>query len=379
MSEEPNFLVNCPKFLCFSPMLRKIIHIDMDAFFASVEQRDFPQYRGKPLAVGSASERGVVAAASYEARVYGVKSAMASKVALRKCPQLIFAKPRFDVYASVSKQIRAIFYEYTDLVEPLSLDEAYLDVTENKMNNPSATLIAKEIKQKIKERTFLTASAGVSYNKFLAKIASDFQKPNGLTVIIPAQAEKFIETLPVEKFYGIGRVTAEKMRKMGITTGFDLKKLEQNEMFKHFGKQGIFYYSIVRGIDERSVTPDRARKSLGIEHTFDRDLYNLREIFEALSNLVELFVERLKKNFTSGKTLILKIKFADFKQITRSKTVAYKLDNKEVIYKLSEDLLIKAITNQEVSIRLLGLSVSNLYEPTTTDVDKNIGQLSLNF
>lgn len=350
----------------------------MDAFFASVEQRDFPQYRGKPLAVGSANDRGVVAAASYEARAYGVRSAMASKVALRKCPQLIFAKPRFDVYAGVSKQIRAIFYEYTDLVEPLSLDEAYLDVTENKMNNPSATLIAKEIKQKIKEQTSLTASAGISYNKFLAKIASDFQKPNGLTVITPAQAEKFIEDLPIEKFYGIGKVTAEKMRKMSIQTGYDLKMLEKNELFRYFGKQGIFYYDIVRGTDERNVTPNRARKSLGIEHTFDRDLYNLREIFEALTYLVALFVERLEKHAIMGKTLTLKIKFTNFKQVTRSKTVAYKLENKEIIYKLAEDLLIKAMTDQDVSIRLLGLSVSNLYEPTTIDIDKN-GQLSLNF
>lgn len=356
-------------------MLRKIIHIDMDAFFASVEQRDFPQYRGKPLAVGGAGVRGVIAAASYEARTYGVKSAMASRVALRKCPQLIFAKPRFDAYTRVSREIREIFYEYTDLVEPLSLDEAYLDVTENKMNNPSATLIAKEIKQKIKAKTLLTASAGVSYNKFLAKIASDFQKPDGLTVITPAQAEKFIEDLPIEKFYGIGRVTAEKMRKMEIRTGLDLKKFEKNELFRYFGKHGAFYYDIVRGVDMRIVTPDRVRKSLGIEHTFERDLSNLRELFEALSKLTELFEERLKKYNTSGRTLTLKIKFADFKQITRSKTFAYKLFGKELMYALSEELLIKAITDQEVSIRLLGLSLSNLDEPT---INMN-GQLSLDF
>ncbi|SFE96381.1 DNA polymerase IV [Thermoflexibacter ruber] len=356
-------------------MLRKIIHIDMDAFFASVEQRDFPQYRGKPLAVGGAGERGVVAAASYEARRYGVKSAMSSKIALRKCPHLIFAKPRFDVYASVSKQIRAIFYEYTDLVEPLSLDEAYLDITDNKFNNPSATLIAKEIKEKIKAQTFLTASAGVSYNKFLAKVASDMQKPDGLTVITPDKAEKFLEELPIEKFYGIGKVTAEKMQKMGIYKGADLKKIEKNVLLKQFGKYGGMYYDIVRGIDERQVSPDRTRKSLGIEHTFHKDLDNLREMFEALSELADLFVDRLRKSNVYGRTLTLKIKFADFEQITRSRTVSHKLTNREIIYRLAEELLIHAITDQEVSIRLLGLSVSNLDEP---EISKN-GQLAFTF
>jgi DNA polymerase IV len=356
-------------------MLRKIIHIDMDAFFASVEQRDFPQYRGKPLAVGYAGARGVVAAASYEARTYGVRSAMASKTALRKCPALIFARPRFDVYATVSKQIRAIFLEYTDLVEPLSLDEAYLDVTENKVNNPSATLLAQEIKQKIKEKTRLTASAGVSYNKFLAKVASDFQKPDGLTVITPHKAEKFLEELPIEKFYGIGRVTAEKMRKMNIEKGLDLKKLERHELVRHFGKYGGIYYDIVRGIDERAVNPERIRKSLGIENTFDRDLDNLREMFEQLSDLTDAFMERLEKYKTYGRTLTLKIKFGDFRQITRSKTFSYKFDNKELIYQTAENLLISAITDQEVTIRLLGLSVSNLDEP---EISIN-GQLSLGF
>ncbi|GAB4197486.1 MAG: DNA polymerase IV [Thermoflexibacter sp.] len=356
-------------------MLRKIIHIDMDAFFASVEQRDFPQYRGKPLAVGGAGERGVVAAASYEARRYGVKSAMSSKIALRKCPHLIFAKPRFDVYASVSKQIRAIFYEYTDLVEPLSLDEAYLDITDNKFSNPSATLIAKEIKEKIKAQTFLTASAGVSYNKFLAKVASDMQKPDGLTVITPDKAEKFLEELPIEKFYGIGKVTAEKMQNMGIYKGADLKKIEKNVLLKQFGKYGGMYYDIVRGIDERLVSPDRTRKSLGIEHTFHKDLDNLREMFEELSELADLFVDRLRKSNVYGRTLTLKIKFADFEQITRSKTVPHKLTNREIIYRLAEELLIHAITDQEVSIRLLGLSVSNLDEP---EISKN-GQLAFTF
>ncbi|MCU0390674.1 MAG: DNA polymerase IV [Thermoflexibacter sp.] len=356
-------------------MLRKIIHIDMDAFFASVEQRDFPQYRGKPLAVGGSGARGVVAAASYEARTYGVRSAMASKTALRKCPHLIFARPRFDVYSAVSKQIRAIFLEYTDLVEPLSLDEAYLDITENKVNNPSATLIAKEIKQKIKEKTRLTASAGVSYNKFLAKIASDFQKPDGLTVITPDKAEKFLEELSIDKFYGIGRVTAEKMRKMNIFIGADLKKLERRELIKHFGKYGGFYYDIVRGIDERVVNPERIRKSLGIENTFERDLDNLREMFEALDDLTDAFVERLEKYKTYGRTLTLKIKFNDFRQITRSKTHSYKFDNKDFIYQTAETLLINAITDQEVSIRLLGLSISNLDEP---EVGMN-GQLAFSF
>ncbi|HLP05808.1 MAG TPA: DNA polymerase IV, partial [Paludibacter sp.] len=255
--------------------MRKIIHIDMDAFFASIEQRDNPDYRGKPLAVGHAGTRGVVAAASYEARKYGVRSAMASKTALRKCPQLIFVMPRFDVYKSVSSQVLEIFREYTDLVEPLSLDEAFLDVTENHKNMPSATHIALEIKQKIFEKLSLTASAGVSFNKFLAKIASDFNKPNGIYVVTPETAAQFVEKLEIEKFYGVGKVTAKRMHQLGINTGADLKQWSIEGLVANFGKAGHFYYQNARGIDHRPVEPQHIRKSVGAETTFGHDTDNL--------------------------------------------------------------------------------------------------------
>src|SRR5688572_23192976 len=284
----------------------------MDAFFASVEQRDFPELRGKPVAVGGGGPRGVVAAASYEARKYGVRSAMPGSVAKRLCPHLIFARSRFEVYQTVSKQIREIFHRYTDLVEPLSLDEAYLDVTENKFDILSARQIAREIKELIFRETGLTASAGVSFNKFLAKIASAYQKPDGLTVITPEKAEALVESLPIEKFYGIGDVTAAKMHSMGIHTGLELKQLSEAELTKHFGKSGQYYYQISRAIDDRLVNPNRIRKSIGAERTFAEDLTTLTEMEAQLLPLAEEISEYLQQRNDAGRTITVKIKYADF-------------------------------------------------------------------
>lgn len=331
----------------------------MDAFFASVEQRDNPAYQGKPLAVGYAGKRGVVAAASYEARKYGVFSAMPSSVALRKCPHLIFVPPRFEVYKQVSRQIRTILEEYTDLVEPLSLDEAYLDVTENKKNIPSATLIAREIKQRILEITQLTASAGISINKFLAKIASDYRKPNGLFLIPPEKAEEFVAGLPIEKFHGIGKVTAQKMQKLGVYKGEDLKKYTKPEMMRLFGKTGAYYFDLVRAIDEREVNPNRLRKSFGSETTFSEDLITLEDVKTALAKIAEGLLQAVQKRNFYGKTLTLKIKFADFTQITRSKTIAYPIDSLALMQRIYTDLL-HTLDNTDFRIRLLGLSFSHL-------------------
>ncbi|MCF6365681.1 MAG: DNA polymerase IV [Bacteroidales bacterium] len=338
---------------------RKIIHIDMDAFFASVEQRDKPELKGKPVAVGGKGARGVVAAASYEARKYGVRSAMPSKIAIRKCPHLIFADSNFKKYKEVSNQIREIFFEYTDLVEPLSLDEAFLDVTENKINLPSATLIAKQIKKKIKERTQLTASAGVSFNKFLAKIASDYYKPDGFYAVTPDIAQYFIEKLPIEKFFGVGKVSAEKMHKLGIITGFDLKQKSLQVLINNFGKQGNYYYNIARGIDNREVNPDRIRKSIGAEKTFAYDIQNIENIYNRTEQIAETLIERCKKAETYGKTLTLKIKYSDFKQITRSKSVSNKIKNINDIMQISDELF-EQIDFSYNSIRLIGLSITNL-------------------
>ncbi len=338
---------------------RKIIHIDMDAFFASVEQRDNPELRGKPVAVGGSAKRGVVAAASYEARAYGVRSAMPSITAARLCPNLIFTKHRFDVYKEVSAQIREIFFEYTDLVEPLSLDEAFLDVTINKKQIASAIKIAMEIRQKIWERTQLTASAGVSINKFLAKVASDINKPNGLKVIMPDDAVKFVEQLPVKKFFGVGKVTAEKMHRMGIETGADLKQFSKIEMGQKFGKMGAYYYRIVRAQDDRPVNPNRIRKSIGAENTFSNDIDKLEEMLKALAPIIDRVFSYMEKIENYGRTLTLKMKKSDFQTISRSRTF-----NNEI-----RDLpTFKEIANQLVadhwkeagSIRLIGLSVSNL-------------------
>jgi DNA polymerase-4 len=337
--------------------IRKIIHVDMDAFYASVEQLDHPEWRGKPLVVGGNAARGVVAAASYEARKYGIHSAMSSVLASRKCPHLIFAKARFDRYREISYQIREIFYEYTDLVEPLSLDEAFLDVTENKKDIKSAILIARQIRAKIKEATGLNASAGVSYNKFLAKIASDLNKPNGQAVILPEEAEEFLEKLPIGKFFGIGKVTTEKMQKLGIHNGKDLKDFSLQFLTKKFGKSGLHYYNIVRGIHLSEVQPHRTRKSLSAENTFDRDLITVQEMEEQLFPIFEEVIRRLEKSGVKGRTITLKLKYSDFTQQTRSKTLE-QYPEKELIWEIAKELLYQ----EEIpkAVRLLGLGVSNL-------------------
>jgi DNA polymerase IV len=336
---------------------RKIIHIDMDAFFASVEQLDDPSLKGKPVAVGGNKERGVVAAASYEARKYGVRSAMPSKVAAQKCPGLIFVKPRFARYKELSGIIREIFFQYTDLVEPLSLDEAFLDVTENKMGNPSATLIAMEIRAKIFESTGLTASAGVSYNKFLAKVASDLNKPNGQAVIPPNEALEFLERLPIEKFYGVGKVTAEKMHKWGIYTGADLKSFTLEFLANRFGKAGRHYFDIVRGIHLSEVKPHRIRKSISVERTFEQDLIDEVPLREAIASLSKELQDRCNKQQLRGRTFTLKIKYRDFTQVTRSRSFENPI-KLEGIYNLSLELL----NHQPLSmpVRLLGIGISNL-------------------
>lgn len=339
--------------------MRKIIHIDMDAFFASVEQLDNPDLRGKPVAVGGSGERSVVAAASYEARKFGVRSAMSSLVAKRLCPDLIFVRHNFERYNEVSAKVFDILKEYTDLVEPLSIDEAFLDVTTDKKNIGSATIIAREIKKEIKKRTGLTASAGISINKFLAKIASEIKKPDGLFVIPPEQAEKFIEALPVEKFYGIGKVTAEKMHKLGIHTGSDLKQWDLVSLVRNFGKTGVFYHDIVRGIDERPVETDQERKSVGTELTFDKDLTTRFEIIAELYRIEKELMVRLESSEVTGRTITLKIKFADFRQITRSKTLQYYIRDFETLHREVSEIR-KSLKLEGSKIRLLGVSVSNL-------------------
>ena len=353
--------------------LRKIIHVDMDAFFASVEQRDHPELKGKPVVVGGDHVRGVVAAASYEARRFGVRSAMSSVVAKRKCPDLIFVRGNFETYKEVSQQIRDIFFEYTDLVEPLSLDEAFLDVTFTKKGKPSATLIAKEIKQRIKETTGLTASAGVSYCKFLAKIASDEKKPDGLFVITPDEAVPFIEKLEVRKFFGIGKVTAEKLNRQGIYRGADLKKMDQQELIRQFGKSGIYYFNIVRGIDNRPVVASRERKSLGAERTFGTDYYLLTDLKQQMQKIEDELWRRLQRAQTFGRTLTLKVKFADFEQITRSKTLPDLIVSETVLHKTAVDLL-KAEEPFVKGVRLLGLTISNF-----TQEEKGPVQLTIDF
>lgn len=337
---------------------RKIIHIDMDAFYASVEQLDNPDLKGKPIAVGGNEIRGVVSAASYEARKFGVRSAMSGAQAARLCADLIFVKPNFERYKEVSKQIRKIFYEYTDLVEPLSLDEAYLDVTENKKGNPSATLIAKEIRQKIFETTGLTASAGISVNKFVAKIASDFNKPNGQKTVNPDEVEAFIEVLDVKKFYGIGKVTAEKMYQLGIYSGTDLKSKSLDYLEKHFGNSGNSYYNLSRGISFSQVKPNREMKSVGAERTFNKNLSSEIYMEERLKNIAEEIERRIKKHKIAGKTITLKIKYSDFTQQTRSKTVQYFISDKNLIFETAKELLYQEKLKN--SVRLLGISLNNL-------------------
>lgn len=341
---------------------RKIIHIDMDAFFASVEQRDNPAYRGKPLAVGGGGERGVVAAASYEARKFGVRSAMPGIQARKKCPQIIFVKPRFDVYKAVSRQIQQIFLEYTDWVEPLSLDEAYLDVTQPKKGKHSATLIANEIRQRIFAEVGLTASAGISCNKFLAKIASDINKPNGYFVIHPKDAARFIEELPIEKFHGVGKVTAEKFRNLGIHNGSDLKDAGLETLVKHFGKNGLFFFDIAHGKDTRLVEPQRDRKSIGAENTFTRDLADPQELHMAMEEICNTLVQRMNRASAWGRTLTIKVKYHDFQQITRSKSFSGPLLSGSDILRVSCELLFEHRDPQK-PIRLLGITLSQLETP----------------
>jgi DNA polymerase-4 len=351
---------------------RKIIHIDMDAFYASVEQRDNPELRGKPVAVGGARERGVVAAASYEAREFGVRSAMPSVTARRKCPELIFVKPRFDVYRAVSLQIRAIFAEYTRIIEPLALDEAYLDVTDNLKETPSATRIAEEIRAKIKGTTSLTASAGVSYNKFLAKIASDYRKPDGLFVITPNAGPAFVETLEVGRFHGVGPATREKMNRLGIRTGLDLKAQTLEFLQRNFGKAGAYYYWISRGVDDRPVRANRIRKSIGAENTFAEDIFSCESARAALAPIIEKVWRAIENGPIRGRTLTLKVKYSDFRQITRARTNAAAMTSLREFEELGFSLLVPLFPTEK-GIRLLGVSLSSLSEEGA----KSDGQLKL--
>jgi DNA polymerase-4 len=361
-----------------SKPIRKIIHIDMDAFYASVEQRDNREYRGKPIVVGGSPEGrgGVVAAASYEARKYGIRSAMPAKKAKQLCPKVIFVKPRFEVYKQVSQQIREIFHRYTDLIEPLSLDEAYLDVTTDKQNIGSAIDIAKLIRKEIKDELHLTASAGVSVSKFVAKIASDLNKPDGLAFIGPSKVQSFMEKLPVEKFFGVGKVTAEKMKKMNLHTGADLKKLSESEMSKHFGKTGKFFFKIVRGIDDREVRPDRETKSVGAEDTFPVDLTTLEEMNFELDKIVRVLHNRLLRNNLQGRTITVKIKYHDFKIVTRSQSFTEGTDDKKIIAETAKQLL-AATDPESKKIRLLGVSLSNFGEGASNLTEERKDQLKL--
>lgn len=338
--------------------IRKIIHVDMDAFYASVEQLDNPELRGKPIAVGGGSARGVISAASYEARKYGVKSAMSGRLAEKLCPDLIFVKHRFDRYKEISLKVRRIFFDYTDLVEPLSLDEAYLDVTQNKKGNPSATLVAQEIRQRIFDETGLTASAGISINKFVAKVASDYNKPNGQKTVNPEDVLQFLEDLDIRKFYGVGKVTAEKMYQKGIFTGKDLKAKSLDYLTTHFGKSGSYYYYIVRGIHNSAVKPNRIRKSLAAERTFSENLSSEIFMLEKLSHIAEEVARRLNKSKVAGKTVTLKIKYSDFTLQTRSKTLPYFVSDNAIILETAKTLLYQEKLNN--SVRLLGISLSNL-------------------
>lgn len=339
--------------------VRKIIHIDMDAFYAAVEQRDHPELRGKPVIVGGRpNSRGVVATCSYEAREYGIHSAMPSNRAFKLCPHAIFIRPRFEVYTAVSRQIRQIFHEYTDLVEPLSLDEAFLDVTENKMGIKSATLVAREIKQKIFADTGLTASAGVSYNKFIAKVASDMHKPDGLTVIPPGQGDRFIERLPIRKFFGVGAVTEKKMLSLGIRTGTDLKKWSEEALIGHFGKAGSYYHKIARGIDNRPVEPKRVRKSIGAETTLGQDIDDIDQMIRILEGLTRRVNNQLLKRQKRGFTVTLKVKYFDFQCISRSITLPEPIQESDKIMEHIK-VLLKRTGAGKKKVRLLGVCISN--------------------
>lgn len=345
----------------------------MDAFYASVEELDNPNLKGKPLAVGGSEKRGVVSAANYEARKYGVRSAMSGYLAKKNCPHITFVKPRFERYKEISKKIRSIFFEYTDLVEPLSLDEAYLDVTINKKGNPSATLLATEIRQRILEETGLNASAGISINKFIAKVASDINKPNGQKTVNPEEVIPFLEALEIRKFYGVGKVTAEKMYQLGIFTGIDLKTKPIEFLEKKFGKSGSYYYNVVRGIHTSEVKPHRIPKSVGAERTFNENLSSEIFMLERLEHIAQELERRLKKATIAGKTITLKIKYSDFTLNTRSKTIPYFIADKTLILETARELLYQE--ELQNSVRLLGISLSNLNTDSKAikkDEDKSI-------
>lgn len=351
---------------------RKIIHIDMDAFYASVEQYDDPSLRGKPVVVGGLGPRGVIAAASYEARVYGIRSAMPSFKARRLHPNLIFVKPRFARYKEISQQIRSVFFTYTDLVEPLSLDEAYLDVSENKKGILSAIKIAQNIKAEIKETTGLTASAGVSINKFLAKVASDLHKPDGLSVILPEDVLAFLDILPIEKFYGVGKATATKLLRANIKTGQDLRLRSERELVQLLGKFGRYLYKVSRGEDDREVQSDRIRKSISVERTYGEDIEDWKEIMNKVDELVELLIKSIYKSKIKGRTVIMKIRFGDFTTLSRSKSLSHFTDNKLTIREIATGLM-NSIKHDYKPIRLLGLGLSNL------DTEVDVMQLTLDF
>lgn len=359
-------------------MERKIIHIDMDAFYASIEQRDHLEYRGKPVAVGRAEERGVVAAASYEARRYGIRSAMSSMKALKLCPDLIFVRGRMDYYKSISAEIHQIFHEYTDIIEPLALDEAFLDVTENKKGIALAVDIARTIKQEIRTKLGLVASAGVSYNKFLAKIASDYRKPDGLYVIHPKKAAAFIARLPIEAFWGIGKVTAHKMHALGVHNGAQLKNCSLEFLKRNFGKAGQLYYDFAHGNDPRPVEAIRIRKSVGCENTFEKDLTTHTALIIQLWHVAEELIQRLKKADFHGHTLTLKLKFNDFSQKTRSISIGHELSSMPEILPLAKQLL-NELQLTEYKIRLMGLTISNPIDVSEDDKKQPPKQLSLEF
>lgn len=349
----------------------------MDAFYASVEQMDNPALKGRPLAVGGAEKRGVVSAASYEARKFGVRSAMSGYLAKKNCPDLIFVPPRFERYKEISLKIRNIFFDYTDLVEPLSLDEAYLDVTTNKKGNPSASLIAEEIRQRIFDEVGLTASAGISINKFLAKVASDYNKPNGQKTVNPEEVISFLENLEIRKFYGVGKVTADKMYHLGIFTGKDLKQKSVEFLRENFGKSGDYYYHVVRGIHNSEVKPNRIPKSVGAERTFDENLSSEVFMLQRLENIATELEKRLKKSKISGKTVTLKIKYSDFTLQTRSKTLPYYIADKSLILETTKELLYQEKLGN--SVRLLGISLSNLNTEKNEPLEQKVLTVQLKF
>jgi DNA polymerase-4 len=347
--------------------MRKIIHVDMDAFYASVEQRDNPALRGRPVAVGHGAKRGVVAAASYEARAFGVHSAMPSITAMRQCAELVFVLPRFDLYRAISRQIHTIFADYTALIEPLSLDEAYLDVTENRLGLPTASATAKEIRARIFQETGLTASAGISYNKFLAKLASGQRKPNGQFVITPDMGADFIASLPVAKFHGVGPVTAARMQRLGIETGADLRKKSLAFLQQHFGKSAAWYLGIANGEDHRPVVADRQRKSSGSETTFERDLTASTEIEAGVEAMVDDVWAWCEGANAFGRTVTVKVKFADFQQVTRSRSFAMAIARYDLLRQASVEL-VRTLLPTAKGVRLLGVTVSN-FDPVPTDTD----------